>query len=337
MAQDIFPSPYKGLLPYSESAEDALFFFGRERETKLITVNLTASKCTLLYGPSGVGKSSVLRAGVVYSLRQQALDNKLRRGQPGFAVTIFANWRDDPMPALIESVLEQLEVDRATLDLSADASVMETFQACRRHIGGDLLVILDQFEEYFLYNGTEDGEGTFASEFPRLVAQRDLGVNFLISMREDTLARLDRFRGRMPSLFENRLQLGRLVRDDARKAILGPVEEYNRRLPVGGQPVSIEPALVEEVLDQIEGSDLTPLDPTDDSGMRPPICSLSSRASGTRRCLQVRKSYAWRRLLALAVRHRFMSTHLDDAMAQLSYEEQETASRSSATWLRNPV
>ena len=59
--------PYKGLMPYDEA--DAPFFFGREAEAEIISANLMASRLTLLYGPSGVGKSSVLRAGVVRRLR----------------------------------------------------------------------------------------------------------------------------------------------------------------------------------------------------------------------------------------------------------------------------
>ena len=56
-------SPYKGLAPFDDSDLDARFFFGRDREQEIITANVTAARLTLLYGASGVGKSSVLRAG----------------------------------------------------------------------------------------------------------------------------------------------------------------------------------------------------------------------------------------------------------------------------------
>ena len=59
--------PYTGLMPFTE--EQAEFFFGREAEREIIAANLMASRLTLLYGPSGVGKSSVLNAGVVHDLR----------------------------------------------------------------------------------------------------------------------------------------------------------------------------------------------------------------------------------------------------------------------------
>ncbi len=61
--------PYAGLMPFTE--EQAAFFFGREAEREIITANLMASRLTLLYGPSGVGKSSVLNAGVAHHLRAE--------------------------------------------------------------------------------------------------------------------------------------------------------------------------------------------------------------------------------------------------------------------------
>ena len=55
-------APYVGLDYFLE--EDAGLFFGRDAERKRIIGNLRASRLTLLYAESGVGKSSLLRAGV---------------------------------------------------------------------------------------------------------------------------------------------------------------------------------------------------------------------------------------------------------------------------------
>ncbi len=87
-----------------------------------------------------------------------------------------------------------------------------------------LLVVLDQFEDYFLYHPDEDGEGTFAVEFPRLVNEPNLRVNFVLSLREDAWAKLDRFEGRIPALFANYVRVEHLDRKAAREAIEGPVE-----------------------------------------------------------------------------------------------------------------
>jgi hypothetical protein len=56
--------PFVGLQPFTE--DDAPFFFGRESEKRLLAASLIASKLTLLYGESGAGKSSLLRAGIVH-------------------------------------------------------------------------------------------------------------------------------------------------------------------------------------------------------------------------------------------------------------------------------
>jgi ABC-type phosphate transport system ATPase subunit len=68
-AESIPSRPYKGLARFDDSELDERFFFGRDREIELVAANLVASRLTVLYGPSGVGKSSLLRAGVVRRLR----------------------------------------------------------------------------------------------------------------------------------------------------------------------------------------------------------------------------------------------------------------------------
>src|SRR5687768_14541256 len=97
-------SPYVGLVPFSET--DAEFFFGREKEISIIAGNLQACRLTLLYGPSGVGKSSVLRAGVLSTLRAIAQRDLESRGAPDFAVVYFSTWTSDPIPKLSSAIRE---------------------------------------------------------------------------------------------------------------------------------------------------------------------------------------------------------------------------------------
>ena len=63
-------TPFVGLAPYAEG--DAAFFFGRDRETRIVAGNLRAARLTLVYGASGVGKTSLLRAGVMRDLARGA-------------------------------------------------------------------------------------------------------------------------------------------------------------------------------------------------------------------------------------------------------------------------
>lgn len=245
-------APFKGLTPYTE--EDADFFFGREPELEIITANLMASRLTLLYGESGVGKSSVLRAGVAYQLRRLARQNLMEEGTPEFNVVVFSSWRDDPLTGLINRVRDSVSSilkDRQSEAGKSSGSLSQILQTSAEIVGGELFIILDQFEEYFLYNPLEDGEGTFAAEFPRAVNRPGLPANFIISIREDSLAKLDRFKGRIHNLLDNRLRIEHLDRDSAMSAIQNPIEEYNRRQGPGGTHFDIEPSLVEAVLDQV--------------------------------------------------------------------------------------
>ena len=58
--------PYRGLLPYD--AEDADSFFGREADVAACLRKLRDSRVLAVVGPSGIGKSSLVRAGVVAAL-----------------------------------------------------------------------------------------------------------------------------------------------------------------------------------------------------------------------------------------------------------------------------
>ena len=84
------PAPYRGLRPYTEA--DAAFFFGREAEEEIVAANLLGARLTLLYGASGVGKSSVLLAGVVSDLRERSRENLADDDTAGFAVVVVRTW-----------------------------------------------------------------------------------------------------------------------------------------------------------------------------------------------------------------------------------------------------
>jgi WD40 repeat protein len=223
-------SPYKGLTAFDDSELDALLFFGREREREIVVANLIASRLTVLYGPSGVGKSSLLRASVSRSLRDLPEEP---------LVVVFSSWSDDPAAALARAVEETAAGGSTGASLEV---AIEEAQAER-----DVYLILDQLEEYFLYQDGDDREESFARTLPVLMAGRSR-VNVLFSLREDALARLDRFAGRIPGLFGNTLRLDRLDREAARAAVVRPVERYAE---LTGESVSLEPELVEAVLDQV--------------------------------------------------------------------------------------
>ena len=244
--------PFKGLVPFHDSEADVPFFFGREHEREVIEANLMASRLTVVYGEPGVGKTSVLRAGVAHHLRLAAAANRASRGEPGLAVVVFEGWRDDPVQALRAAVATAVTRALGGTATPGDdgSSLPDAFRLWQQLLGGDLYVVLDQTEQYFLYHGGESGPGSFAEQFAEVVGDPELRVNFLVAIREDAVAKLDAFRPRIPGVLDNYLRIEHLDRAAARTAIVEPIAAYNR-LGGSGEEVSIEPALVDAVLEQV--------------------------------------------------------------------------------------
>lgn len=221
-------SPYPGLSPYDEG--DAGRFFGRRRERDLVIADLLTSRLTVLYGPSGVGKSSLLRAAVLPHLRR---GDGLPSGGSRRTVALVDGWRDDPAGAVLGAVAA------ATGDEPAGEHVPFD-EALAGHVersGGILLLVLDHFEEYFLYHGARDDP--LRSGLPRFLARGDVRARLLISLREDALASLDRLEGSTSPLFANLLRLGPLSDAAAREAIEKPLD---------AEPVTLEPGLADHVV-----------------------------------------------------------------------------------------
>ncbi|HYR89540.1 MAG TPA: PASTA domain-containing protein [Terriglobia bacterium] len=245
-------TPYVGLVPYTE--EDSRFFFGREKEEQVIVSNLFASKLTILYGASGVGKSSILRAGVVRELNDRTAKAISEEGAPDLAAVYFSDWKANALIGLklaLNSALAACGV-RPTAD--PHQSLAAIIRDAAQQFDGCIMIIFDQFEEYFLYHTGETGPGSLAYEFAEAANDSRLPVSFLVSLRDDALSKLDRFKALIPNLFSNYLRVQPLTRQQAQRAIVLPVEAYNR-LPeeerLYGRTICIEPDFVEEILDEV--------------------------------------------------------------------------------------
>ena len=230
--------PYKGLARFDDSELDERFFFGRDRETELVAANLVASRLTVLYGPSGVGKSSLLRAGVVRRLRALVPAGAGGDGDGALPIVVDA-WRDDPLAAIAAAA------GARTPETPEELADVLTERVAE--VDGELYLVLDQMEEYFVYHGRSRG-GPLREALAEILGRPTLRVHVLLGIRDDALAELDAFKGRVPGLFGNVLRLDHLDVDSARAAILAPLAVL---AALGGPRVEAEPALVAAVVDQV--------------------------------------------------------------------------------------
>jgi WD40 repeat protein len=329
-------SPYVGLTHYAEEYAD--WFFGRDAEIAVIIGNLRAARLTLLYAESGVGKSSLLRAGVAARLRSLGDRDAQIRGSPRLVPVVFSSWTDQPVAALIEAIEEAIHPylpGTSTVELPRDR-LDAAIETTGRALDATLLVILDQFEEYFLYRAEDEGEDGFAAQLARCVNRSDLRVNFLISIREDAYASLGGlFRGRISNVYGNFLHLRHLDTTQAREAIIKPIERINE-LHHDSEPYEIEPALVDAVLDQVRRSRFA----AGENGHRPADVEPGGEQAGKIETtyLQLVMKRLWdeeteagsnvlrmKTLERLGGAQKIIGTHLDRSMSALSSKEQVAA------------
>ena len=318
------PGPYKGLASFDDSELDERFFFGRDRETEIVASNLIASRLSVLYGPSGVGKSSLLRAGVVRRLR--ALVPAAGAGGEGNGAlpVVVDQWRDDPLAAIATAAGTAVpESPQELADVLAERSAQ---------IGGEIYLVLDQMEEYFVYHG-RDGGGPLRDALAEILMRPTLHVHVLLGIRDDALADLDAFKGRVPGLFGNVLRLDHLDVDAARAAIVEPLAELEA---MGGPHVVAEPALVAAVVDQVAsgrierrlaGRGIV------EGAARTGSCRSSVPAArdgaalGGGAATRVVRSCVRKLLPSSAASGRIVQQHLERALASLDEPERELAAR----------
>jgi hypothetical protein len=238
--------PYPGLVPYGE--DEAQLFFGRELEVENVITSLLVSRVKVLTGPGSAGRTSVLRAGVVAGLRAEAVEAR----ESPVAVCQLGSWRGDPARELQAAAREGLLALTGEEPPSSEGlTLVETLRLWTAAAGATLLLVLDQFEDYFLYhpNGIDADGRTFARELARIVNDVSVPIHVLISIREESLGKLDVFEGQIPRLSEQPLRIDHLDLGAARLAIEGPIARWNAELPADQQPVEIDPALVDAVLE----------------------------------------------------------------------------------------
>ena len=234
--------PYVGLDPFESTHVD--YFFGRRRESKIIADHVLARPVTVLYGPSGVGKSSILNVGLPSALEQIAEANReeFDPSQPDSAAAA-ASAADSGF--LIRRLRTWQDPEKAEQVITAWAG--ETS-------GRPVLVIFDQFEEYFLYR-ERDRMSALDRALGSLIARRDLPLHLLIGVRDDALHQLDQLRALVPGILETTIELRGLSDAGIREAILGPIARYNESYRENDPPIVVEDALVATLIGQLKQAD----------------------------------------------------------------------------------
>ncbi|GGQ82952.1 hypothetical protein GCM10010166_61420 [Couchioplanes caeruleus subsp. azureus] len=233
-------SPFPGLEAFG--ADDAAVFFGRDEEIGTLLERLNAparepaSRVIAIAGPSGVGKSSLVHAGVVA---------RLRNGRRGWLVapTVFPG--EQPTASLAAAITATHPCGPAVGGSAAEQS-HHALQALRLRPDSarrNVLVVVDQAEELYTLAGLREREHFLSVLEELLSVDRHLWV--VLIMRSEFLTEL--LSGRFAHLCRNLVTVGALPRPALIEVVRRPAETSGLRF---------EPATLPERIADDAGSGL---------------------------------------------------------------------------------
>ena len=285
--------PWLGLDSFTE--ETRAYFYGRDDEVAELARRVQRKLLTILFGQSGLGKTSILRAGIVPRLRTQGycpvyvrIDYSPESPAPAeqikqaiFRATLTSGrWTQPGVAVAGESLWEFLH-HRDDVLRDADGRTVIP------------LLIFDQFEEIFTLAQSDDFGRRRAAQFledladlvenrpPKALEEKleqdDAAVErfdftrgdyrILIALREDYLAHLEGVKTTMPSITQNRMRLARMTGEQALEAVLKPggslvnqeVAESIVRFIAGGSELrnaEVEPSLLSLICRELNNARL---------------------------------------------------------------------------------
>jgi WD40 repeat protein len=235
-------SPWLGLHSFTE--ETSSFFFGRSEELKSLFERVSYRQLVVLFGRSGLGKSSLIKAGLIPRLRHSGY----------LPVWIRLNYDTDTAleRQVIDALREQWVERGAAVPAEWADPAMNLWLLFHlpklgllRSGAPQVVLIFDQFEEIFTKGARQpEAANAFVDSLAALVENRtppsvqsrierdeelaeqleydSARCKVLLSLRDDYLYLLERWRKRMPSVMENRMELQELNGQQALRAVVEP-------------------------------------------------------------------------------------------------------------------
>lgn len=215
--------PYAGLAAFEP--EEAGRFFGRERLTDELVARVRLRRFTALFGASGSGKSSLLRAGLLPRVAADDAAAQRVDGDQGWPALLFAPGAHPldecavRLSALVggsaAAIHRQLREDPRALHLIALQALVDC------PAGTELLVVVDQFEEIFTLCAERERE-QFVDLLLTAVGEPNSRVRVVIGVRADFYPRCTQIPDLVEALLDAQVLVGPMSTEELRRAISGP-------------------------------------------------------------------------------------------------------------------
>ncbi|GIE78440.1 hypothetical protein Aph02nite_43900 [Actinoplanes philippinensis] len=222
-------SPYVGLAPFQ--TDDADHFFGRGLLVDDLVRRVSQRRLVVVFGPSGVGKSSLVRAGLMASM-------------PEPAVLIVPGEHPLTDLALQLAVLARIPAGALLDDLAGDPSHAELVarQAMLAE-SGELLLVVDQFENVFSASVPDAERAAFIGALVSLCREGS-GTRVVLAVRADHYSRFVEFPDLLAAMQDGQLLVGAMSPAELREAVVRPADRVGLR---------VEGALVSAIVAEVAG------------------------------------------------------------------------------------
>jgi uncharacterized protein YjbI with pentapeptide repeats len=241
--------PYKGLSSFDFNDEDPKYFFGRTKLTDELVDKVRQGNFLAVLGPSGNGKSSVVRAGLLHELK---LGQRLS-GSDDWAIRIIRPG-ENPMESLAEGLVDsilppkQWALKWAEIKNKLEKESASGFAELVRSISETRLVlVVDQFEEAFTLCKDLKLRQQFFECLLEVLPLLDQRICLVITMRADFLGKCmeQEYSGLSGWIDRNLIGVAPMAKEDLRQAIVEPAR-------VTG--LELEPELVVQILIDVAGA-----------------------------------------------------------------------------------
>ena len=199
--------PYKFLDYFTE--QDETLFFGREHEIDLIVSNIVSHRNYIIHGRSGVGKSSIVRAGLSPVLKRKNYDV--------FVIRSYKDPLEEIRQSLRSLIPDKSKLQNGILDSRELAGLFKQYKL------NPVIFFMDQFEDFFLLLSKEK-KLVFIETISAVINNESLPVKLVFVLREDLLAEMSRFKSEIPEIFHHEYRLGRLRHEQAVRAMIEPAK-----------------------------------------------------------------------------------------------------------------
>jgi tetratricopeptide (TPR) repeat protein len=252
---------YPGIRPFYDNEVDRRLFFGRDTEKEALLHKILADNLVVLYASSGLGKTSLLNAGLSQALRD--------RGYIPFMVR-FNDSKLDPVQAIYAGIKEIANQKSLEVEAGEDATLWQYFKTTYFWSDSNKMLtpvlILDQFEEFFTLYSPESRKDfirqladvvnnkipaslleSIKPEEPLPYSDNPPNMKIIISIREDYVGQLEEMSREIPDILHHRFRLLPLSRENAREAIINPSQVQDET--IAAATFTFAPNAVDMMLD----------------------------------------------------------------------------------------